>query len=240
MYNYKSDKLSKSALITSIIATILITSLMNISNVNAFNIDQLDNFKGLSDIGLSNNCVSFECDNQQTIDNSKTISDNTDSNIVSESDNTNIVTGKNSTELPETTLTVTKEIRCEATFSTPDGAAVCNYAESLPVWPEPQVFKFLVNGNNPSPNEFTGSSTGTNVNLEPGEYSISEDYTDVQFEAISNAVTASDIRIGITTAGDCFGENPITGTMTFGDSQQCRIINTITIIGGEVPQSPQI
>jgi hypothetical protein len=41
---------------------------------NALDIDELSSFKGLSDIGLSNNCVAFECNNQQTVDNSKTIS----------------------------------------------------------------------------------------------------------------------------------------------------------------------
>lgn len=63
---------------------------------NALDIGELGSFNGLSDIGISNNCVAFECNNQQTVDNSKTISNNTNSNIVSESDNTNISTGENS------------------------------------------------------------------------------------------------------------------------------------------------
>lgn len=58
----------------------------------AFSIHELGDFKGLSDMELSNNCVAFECNNQQTVDNRKTISDNTNSNIISESDNANIDT----------------------------------------------------------------------------------------------------------------------------------------------------
>lgn len=58
----------------------------------AFSIDKLSDYDGLSDIGLGNNCVAFECNNQQTVDNSKAITGNTNSNIISESDNANIDT----------------------------------------------------------------------------------------------------------------------------------------------------
>ena len=57
---------------------------------NALYVDGLNDFNELSNIGLDNNCVAFECNNKQTVDTSKTISDNKDSNIVSETDNTNI------------------------------------------------------------------------------------------------------------------------------------------------------
>ncbi len=42
---------------------------------NALDINDLTGFEGLSEFGLSNNCVAIECNNQQTIDNSKTITD---------------------------------------------------------------------------------------------------------------------------------------------------------------------
>lgn len=65
---------------------------------NALGFDDLSSINGLSGLSLSNNCVAFECNNQQTVDNSKTITGNTNSNIVSESDNTNIGTQRNSSQ----------------------------------------------------------------------------------------------------------------------------------------------
>jgi hypothetical protein len=65
-------------------------TIQSLPQSNALDINELGNFEGLPDIGLSNNCVAFECNNQQTVDNRKTISDNTNSNIISESDNTDI------------------------------------------------------------------------------------------------------------------------------------------------------
>lgn len=70
---------------------------------NAFDLNDLENIQGLSGIELNNNCVAFECNNQQTVNNSKTITGNTNSNIVSESDNTNIRTNDlhgNSSQTP--------------------------------------------------------------------------------------------------------------------------------------------
>ena len=65
---------------------------------NALDINDLTGFEGLSEFGLSNNCVAIECNNQQTIDNSKTITDNTNSNIVTESDDTNISSSGNANQ----------------------------------------------------------------------------------------------------------------------------------------------
>lgn len=75
------------------------TTLQSGQQSNALDIDKLSDFKGLSDLGLSNNCVAFECNNQQTVDNSKTIRDNTNSNIISESDSAYIdITTSNSSQ----------------------------------------------------------------------------------------------------------------------------------------------
>lgn len=68
-------------------------------NAFALDIEELGDIDGLPYIGLSNTCVAFECNNKQSIDNSKTISGNTNSNIISESDNTNIGELGNSSQL---------------------------------------------------------------------------------------------------------------------------------------------
>lgn len=64
--------------------------LYNQQNVFALDIEELGDINGLSDIGLSNTCVASECNNQQSVDNSKIISGNTNINIGSESDITDV------------------------------------------------------------------------------------------------------------------------------------------------------
>ena len=39
---------------------------------------------------------------------------------------------------------------------------------------QPSNFTIVVDGNNPSPNSFPGSSTGTDIQLEPGPYNVTE------------------------------------------------------------------
>lgn len=84
--------------ITLVFVLTISTSMQLQQRSNALDLDELTSFKGLSNIGLNNNCVAFKCNNQQTVDNSKTVSNNTNSNIVSESDNTNIGPSKNTNQ----------------------------------------------------------------------------------------------------------------------------------------------
>ena len=44
---------------------------------------------------------------------------------------------------------------------------------------QPSNFTIVIEDNNPSQNNFPGSSTGTNVELEPGAYNVTEQGLDV-------------------------------------------------------------
>lgn len=205
---------------------------------NALDIGELNGFTGFSDFGLNNNCVAFECNNQQNIDNSKTISDNTNSNIVSESDNTNIGTNGDGNE--SGTLTVAKEVRCESTRGTPSNDAVCNAAESSNLLPEPKDFIMIITGNEPNPPSFPGSSTGTEVTLNPGIYKVSESSVNVNLQPLANLLDAESTNVELTVTGDCiYDTDPPAiggiGSITSSGSQVCKLINTIEINGGTVP-----
>ena len=73
--------------------------------------------------------------------------------------------GQGPTPPPTTeTLTVIKNVDCQADTET------CEQNPSVP-----SQFNIIVEGNNPSDTNFPGSATGTNVELQPGQYSVSEE-----------------------------------------------------------------
>lgn len=125
---------------------------------NALDINELGNFKGLSELGPSNNCVAFECNNHQTVDNSKTITDNSNSNIVSESDNTNIV-GPNGDSSPpdlgsgqlgcfqcfQNSGISSDAIKALALNLVPPGETYQDICEKLPVISEDEFLKAISN-----------------------------------------------------------------------------------------------
>ena len=61
------------------------------------------------------------------------------------------------------TLTVIKNVDCQANSTT---------CANNPI--QPSNFTIVINGTNPIPDEFSGESTGTNVELEPGPYNVTE------------------------------------------------------------------
>ncbi|HYZ58865.1 MAG TPA: beta-propeller fold lactonase family protein [Nitrososphaeraceae archaeon] len=69
---------------------------------------------------------------------------------------------------------------------------------------EPSDFTITVDGNNPTPSSFDGSSSGTSVTLEPGSYSVTEnslpEYTS-------------------SKSGEC------AGSLSAGETKQCTITN---------------
>ena len=71
------------------------------------------------------------------------------------------------------TLTVIKNVDCQA------DARTC---EQNPI--QPSNFTVVIEGNNPSQINFPGSSTGTNVELEPGAYNVTEQGLDPVTPAI--------------------------------------------------------
>src|SRR5262249_9724376 len=78
-------------------------------------------------------------------------------------------------------------------------------------------FKITVTGNNPSPDHFEASATGTQVTLGPGQYKVSENKP---FFGL------------ISFSGDCVKdpENPVfgaTGNIKAGETQHCTITNLV-------------
>ena len=98
---------------------------------------------------------------------------------------------------------------------------------------QPSNFTIVIEeGNNPSDNEFIGSSTGTDIQLEPGPYRVSEEGLDPITPAICNSIgfdrgrDTSDIggnNLFICTnfSDGCEGE------ITLGNSQTCTIENVL-------------
>ena len=75
------------------------------------------------------------------------------------------------------TLTVIKNTDCQA------DPATC---EQNPI--EPSNFTIVIEDNNPSQNNFSGSSTGTDVELEPGAYNVTEQELDPVIPAICSTM----------------------------------------------------
>jgi hypothetical protein len=95
----------------------------------------------------------------------------------------------------QATLNVVTQVRC---------------VPSLPNCPTPSQISLEVNGNNPVPSSFSGSSTGTIVNLGPGQYQVS-----ITGQPVAPA--------GYTFTNDFSGCNDIIGA---GQSFRCDILVT--------------
>ena len=115
------------------------------------------------------------------------------------------------------TLTVIKNVDCQASIT------VC---ENNPILPSD--FTILIEGNNPSQNTFLGSSTGTDIELESGPYSITEEGLDtsphpvctrIGYEASSSL--GNNLFICTNFSDGCEGE------ITLGTPQTCTIDNVL-------------
>lgn len=105
------------------------------------------------------------------------------------------------TEPPATgTLKVIKVLRC------PSEGITC---------PDPEEFGIEVTGNNPVPPSFQASSTGVDVKLEPGEYSVDE-------------TSFPDLPAGVIHT-EAFSEE-CSGTINAGETITCTITNTVEAI----------
>ena len=127
-------------------------------------------------------------------------------------------------------LTVVKNTECQANLTT------CN---QNPV--QSSNFTIVIEGNNPSQTSFPGSSNGTNIQLEPGTYNVTEQGLDPVIPAICNTMgfdagrVASDIGQNLITCTDFSDE--CDGNITLGNPQTCTIDNVIVqlvVIGNTV------
>jgi hypothetical protein len=118
------------------------------------------------------------------------------------------------------TLTVIKNVDCLADAQTCEQNSI-----------QPSNFTIVIDGNNPSQNNFPGSSDpGTNVELEPGTYNVTEQGLDVVtpqlctnmgFEAGMVVDSTSGLFICTDFSEDCEGE------IAIGSPQTCRIDNVL-------------
>ena len=104
----------------------------------------------------------------------------------------------------------------------------------------PEVYPITVTGNSPNPSTFPGSSSGTEVEIGVGDYTVYEQQA--RTSALQSQLQAINIITTTTAEGDCtpnFNVNQVfqdaTWTMTSGDSQEGTLINKITISNGVVP-----
>src|SRR5215216_3555988 len=74
---------------------------------------------------------------------------------------------------------------------------------------KPSDFTITVSGNNPTPSSFTGSSSGTTVQLSPGKYKVTES--------------------GSTTNYNSTLSNGCSGTIREGETNECTITNTYSV-----------
>jgi hypothetical protein len=117
------------------------------------------------------------------------------------------------------TLTVIKNTSCQADAQT---------CQQNPI--QPSNFTIVIDGNNPSQNNFTGSSgIGTNVELEPGAYNVTEQGLDPVTPSICSTMG---YEAG-STLGDgffiCthFSDDGCEGNIAIGNPQTCTIDNAL-------------
>jgi hypothetical protein len=117
-------------------------------------------------------------------------------------------------------LTVIKNTECQADAQT---------CEQNPI--PPSNFTIVIDGNNPSQNNFPGSSTGTDVELEQGAYNVTEQGLDPVTPAICSTLRfeagqvvspdTSGLFICTNFSDECEGE------ITIGNQQICTIENEL-------------
>jgi hypothetical protein len=168
---------------------------------------------------------------------------NTDYRILCINNNNNNRQGEPPTPPEELAkLNVIKNVECDSNGGSPNDEAVCDFVEANI---SPEDYEMTVTGNNPNPSQFPGSSTGTNVQLEEGDYVVDEVLAstaqlqiDLDTDDIITTTTVDDSSDceGVFNQNDAFQE--AIGIISAEESQTCTITNTITVTDGEVP-SPE-
>ena len=213
MYNLKRDKVRKSISAAFIVAILLITS-MSITNANALDIPSLDN---VDDFGQSVECVIVVvgCDGRGSVGSS--------GDVIIGSNNGNNNTNNNGEEPQQSaTLIVNKIVTC-----TSNTQVSC---EDLDSNFEPQDFIITVTGQNPNPSQFSGSSSGTEVTLNPGLYEVTEDFSGIEgiVTENDNGNTISGILINVLDGQITFSED-CAGTIEIGETKTCTITNPVRL-----------
>ena len=147
----------------------------------------------------------------------------------------------NTTQGQQATVTVTKIVHCDSSLGIPNDDSVCQFVlENV----DANQFNLVVTGNNPNMTSFQGSANGTNISLDPGNYTISEtafDTMDIENQLGETAI----VTVLTDSNGDCSSQfNQVDrfqeskGTISDRELQSCEIINTIDVSQGASPEAP--
>jgi hypothetical protein len=195
---------NKSTTVTAIICIGVMTSLLATSAVNLTLIYQdAYAYSGSQSSGQANDCgngiLAFSI-----------LCQNCDSQIQGDENSLGVLCEQSTPSVPESEpeiaeLTVVKLVTCDF-VNLP-----------LDLCPLPDEFTMNVEGNNPSPSSFPGSSQGTIVTLEPGQYEVTE---------IAPPTPPGVEFDGGTFSADC------TGDINVGESKTCTITNGYTNANG--------
>ena len=128
---------------------------------------------------------------------------------------------------PETTLSVKKTIKCTPNAGDEVSVEACQRITTEIL---PEYFTIFVTGNDANPDNFVGSTVPQIVNLDPGDYEVSETRDESQVDRIRAQIEQ---EVGILLdgpapqySGDCrqSGSTGI-GTIEEGESQVCILAN---------------
>ena len=147
----------------------------------------------------------------------------------------------NMTQEQQATVIVTKIVRCDSSLGIPSDDSVCQFVlENV----DANQFNLVVTGNNPNMTNFQGSANGTNISLDPGNYTISEtafDTMDIENQLGETAI----VTVLTDSNGDCSSQfnqvdafQEAIGRISNSELQSCEIINTIDVSQGASPEAP--
>jgi hypothetical protein len=145
------------------------------------------------------------------------------------------------TQEQQPTVTVTKIVRCDSSLGIPTDDSVCQFVQKNV---DANQFDLVVTGNHPNITSFQGSANGTNISIDPGNYTVSEtpfDTMDIENQLGETAI----VTILTDSNGDCSSQfSPVdtfqeaTGMISNNEIQNCEIINTISVNQGASPEEP--
>jgi len=185
-----------------------------VTNVNALdfsNIDVVDN------VGQSVECVIVVVGCNGT----GSVGSRGDTIIGSNNGNNNTNSNGQEPEL-SATLIVNKIVTC-----TSNTQVSC---EDLDSNFEPQDFMITVTGLNPDPSQFGGSSSGTEVTLDPGSYEVTEDFSGIEgiVTEDDNGNPISGILINVLDGQITFSED-CSGSIELEETKTCTITNPVRL-----------
>ena len=146
----------------------------------------------------------------------------------------------NTTQEQQATIIVTKIVRCDSSLGIPSDDSICEFVlENV----DANQFNLVVTGNNPNMTSFQGSANGTNISLDPGNYTISETAFDTM--NIENQLGETAIVTVLTNSnGDCSSQfnqvdvfQEAIGRISNSELQSCEIVNTIDVSQGASPEA---